>query len=92
MKATVFATIFVILFLQFDLFYCIDNRESNAQTIKLITRLCQSMPGESVICKRYSEPVETIFAADQAIYHYRSERDNSESLFPKNSENDLSDD
>uniref|UniRef100_A0AC35GVV9 Uncharacterized protein n=1 Tax=Panagrolaimus sp. PS1159 TaxID=55785 RepID=A0AC35GVV9_9BILA len=88
---SVFAIIFVILFLQLDLFYCLENRESNVQTIKLITRLCQTMPGESVICKRYSDPVETIFA-NNAIYHYRSERDNSESLFPKNSENDLSDD
>ena len=48
------------------------------------------MPGESVICKRYTEPTETIFT-NEAIFHYRSERDNSESIFPKKSENDLVD-
>ena len=40
------------------------------------------MPGESRICKRFSDPTETVFTKN-SIYHYRSERDDSESLIPK---------
>ena len=40
------------------------------------------MPGESPICKRFSDPIETVFTKN-SIYHYRSERDDSESLLPK---------
>ncbi|KAE9555220.1 hypothetical protein FO519_001570 [Halicephalobus sp. NKZ332] len=62
--------------------YCVEENEHSTHRIRLMAKLCQSMPGESSICKRFSDPTETVFTQN-SIYHFRSERDDSESLFPK---------
>uniref|UniRef100_A0A7E4W7X8 Uncharacterized protein n=1 Tax=Panagrellus redivivus TaxID=6233 RepID=A0A7E4W7X8_PANRE len=71
-----------IVLLAITVVCAVKEHESHPQTIKLLTKLCTTMPGESKICKRFAEPVETIFS-HESIYHYRGERDGSENLIPR---------
>uniref|UniRef100_A0AC34RT06 Uncharacterized protein n=1 Tax=Panagrolaimus sp. JU765 TaxID=591449 RepID=A0AC34RT06_9BILA len=76
---------FLVLIFIFAVGFC-ENSPQKINKSQFISNLCKTLPeNELIICKEFSDPTETIFTKN-SIIHFRSERDDSESLFPGKSD------